>query len=327
MNDFSTLAQQVIAQTSSASATGLPTRVLGRTNVRVPIIGIGGWHLGAIKEEADAIRLMHAAIDEGLTFFDNAWDYQDGHAEEIMGKALAMDGRRDKVFLMTKNCNRDYEGSTKCLEDSLRRLRTDHLDLWQFHECNYDNDPDWIFETGGIGAALEARRAGKVRFIGFTGHKDPRIHLNMLSKRHDWDAAQMPINLMDGHYRSFLSDVVPVCLANKTGVIGMKGLGGGWPNGRFLSHAGLTPEECYRFCLSLPVSVQVMGINTLAQLRQDIKIVREFLPMTPAEMRNALEHLKTEAGDGRHELFKSTTDFDGPHHRVQHGFAVGAGWE
>ena len=292
MNEFSTLAQQVIAQTSSASATGLPTRLLGRTNVRVPIIGIGGWHLGAIKDESDAIHLMHAAIDEGLTFFDNAWDYQDGHAEEVMGKALAMDRRRDKVFLMTKNCNRDYAGSMKCLEDSLRRLQTDHLDLWQFHECNYDNDPDWVFETGGIEAALEARRAGKVRFIGFTGHKDPRIHLKMLAKPHDWDAAQMPVNLMDAHYRSFLNDVVPVCLAKNTGVIGMKGLGGGWPNGRFLSDAGLTPEECYRFCLSLPVSVQVMGINTLAQLQQDIQIVRGFVPMTAAEMENALEALK-----------------------------------
>ena len=325
MNQFSTLGQQVIAQTSSASATGLPTRVLGRTNVRVPIIGIGGWHLGAIKEEADAIHLMHAAIDEGLTFFDNAWDYQDGHAEEVMGKALAMDRRRDRVFLMTKNCNRDYAGSMKCLEDSLRRLQTDHLDLWQFHECNYDNDPDWVFETGGIEAALEARRAGKVRFIGFTGHKDPRIHLKMLAKPHDWDAAQMPNNLMDAHYRSFFHDVVPVCLEKNVGVIGMKGLGGGWPNGRFLSYAGLTPEECYRYCLSLPVSVQVMGINTLAQLKQDIQIARGFVPMTAAEMESALARLKTVAGDGRHELFKSSTDFDGPHHRIQHGFAVTAG--
>ncbi len=323
MNEYSTLAQQVIAQTSSASATGLPTRVLGRTNVRVSVIGIGGWHLGAIKDEADAIQLMHAAIDEGLTFFDNAWDYQDGHAEEVMGKALAMEGRH-KVFLMTKNCNRDYAGSMKCLEDSLRRLQTDHLDLWQFHECNYDNDPDWIFDTGGIEAALDAQRAGKIRFIGFTGHKDPRIHLNMLAKPHDWDACQMPVNLLDPQYRSFLNQVVPVCLDRNIGVIGMKGLGGGWPNGRFLSHAGLTPEECYRFCLSLPVSVQVMGINTLAQLKQDVRIAREFVPMTAAEMDNAVARLKAIAGDGRHEQFKSTTEFDGPHHRIQHGFAVAA---
>ena len=169
---------------------------------------------------------MHAAIDEGVNFFDNAWDYYDGAAEEIMGKALAMDGRRNKVFLMTKNCERDYKGSMQCLEDSLRRLRTDHLDLWQFHELVYDNDPDWVFEKGGIKAALEARKAGKVRFIGFTGHKDPRIHLKMLGKPHDWDTAQMPINIMDAQYRSFQREVVPVCLKKNVGVIGMKGLGG-----------------------------------------------------------------------------------------------------
>lgn len=290
--------------------------------MNVPIIGIGGWHLGAIPNEADAIRLMHAAIDEGLTFFDNAWDYQDGHAEEVMGKALAMDGRRDKVFLMTKNCERDYAGSMKCLEDSLRRLQTDHLDLWQFHECNYDNDPDWVFETGGIEAALEARKVGKVRFIGFTGHKDPRIHLKMLGKPHDWDAVQMPINLMDWHYRSFVHQAVPVCLEKKAGVIGMKGLGGGWPDGRFLSDGGLTAEECYRFCLSMPVSVQVMGINTMAQLQKDLAVVRGFVPMSQTEMDHLLARVRGIAGDGRHEHFKSTTGFDGPHHRLQHGFAA-----
>ena len=181
------LAQQVIAQTSSASATGMPTRVLGRTGQRVSIVSLGGWHIGAVKDDAEAIRIMHAAIDEGINFFDNAWDYHDGRSEELMGKALAMDNRRNKVFLMTKNCERDYEGSKRNLEESLRRLKTDHLDLWQFHEMVYDNDPDWVFDKGGLKAALEARKEGKVRFIGFTGHKDPRIHLKMLSKPHDWD--------------------------------------------------------------------------------------------------------------------------------------------
>ena len=165
------LAEQVIAQTSSASATGMPTRVLGRTGERVSIVGVGGWHIGVVKDEGEAIKIVHAAMDEGITFFDNAWDYQDGHAEEVMGKALAMDGRRKKVFLMTKNCERDYAGSKRNLEDSLRRLKTDHLDLWQFHEMVYDNDPDWVFEKGGIKAALEARKEGKVRFLGFTGIK------------------------------------------------------------------------------------------------------------------------------------------------------------
>ena len=240
------LAEDVLAQTSSASATGLPTRVLGRTGQRVSILCLGGWHLGTFKEDADSIRLMQAAIDEGLTFFDNAWDYHDGRSEDLMGRALAEGGRRQKVFLMTKNCERDYEGSLRCLEDSLRRLRTDHIDLWQFHEMVYDNDPDWVFDKGGMRAAIEARKAGKVRFIGFTGHKDPRIHLRMLDKPFDWDAAQMPINVMDAHYRSFQKGVVPVCLAKNVGVIGMKGLGGSSPQGIMAGKAGLTAAEAYR---------------------------------------------------------------------------------
>lgn len=314
------LAEQVLAQTSPAGAQGLPTRVLGRSNVRVPIIGLGGWHIGAIKDEREAIRIMHAAIDEGLTFFDNCWDYQDGHAEEVMGKALAMDNRRQRVFLMTKNCERDQQGSMKCLEDSLRRLRTDHLDLWQFHECVYDNDPDWIFDKGGIKTAIQARQQGKVRFIGFTGHKDPRIHLKMLGKPHDWDTAQMPINIMDAHYRSFQNEVAPVCLSKNVAVIGMKGLGGGALDGRLNTKAGLTVDECYRYCLSLPITVQVMGISSMAQLNQDIAMVRNFKPMTPEQKAALVDKVKDIAGDGRHELFKSTKDYDGPIHRRQHGF-------
>lgn len=316
------LAEQVIAQTSSASATGVPTRVLGRTGERVSILALGGWHIGSLKDEAEAIRIMHAAVDEGLTFFDNCWDYHDGRAEEVMGKALATDGRRKKVFLMTKNCERDYAGSMKDLEDSLRRLKTDHLDLWQFHEMVYDNDPDWVFEKGGIKAALEARKAGKVRFIGFTGHKDPRIHLKMLSKPHDWDSAQMPINVMDPFFRSFEKEVAPVCLKKNVGVIGMKGLGGG--EGRFLKEVGLTAEECFRYCLNQPVASQVVGITTMDQLKADIALARSFKPMAPEEVQTLLSRVKDVAGDGRHELFKSTKTFDGPHHRKQHGFELSA---
>jgi aryl-alcohol dehydrogenase-like predicted oxidoreductase len=317
------LADEVMAQTSSASATGLPTRVLGRTGQRVSILCLGGWHIGSVKDDAEAIRIMHAAIEEGLTFFDNAWDYHNGRAEEIMGKALAMDGKRKQVFLMTKNCERDYAGSMKNLEDSLRRLQTDYLDLWQFHEIVYDNDPEWVFEKGGIKAALEARRQGKVRYIGFTGHKDPRIHLKMLAMPHDWDTAQMPINVMDAHFRSFQNEVVPVCLKKKVGVIGMKGLGGGGTEARFLTAAGLTAEECYRYCLSLPITTQVTGITSMEQLRSNVAIARNFKPMSAEEKRRLLERVKEEAGDGRHELFKSTKNFDGPHHRRQHGFALG----
>ncbi|MEO7653571.1 MAG: aldo/keto reductase [Bryobacteraceae bacterium] len=314
------LAAQVLAGTSSAAATGMPTRVLGRTGQRVSVVCLGGWHIGAVKDDAEAVRIMHAAIDEGINFFDNAWDYHDGRSEELMGKALAMDGRRNKVFLMTKNCERDYKGSMKDLDESLRRLRTDHLDLWQFHELVYDNDPDWVFEKGGIKAALEAQKAGKVRYIGFTGHKDPRIHLKMLSKPHPWDTAQMPINVMDAHYRSFQNEVVPVCLKKNVGVIGMKGLAGGFPDGRIPSKTGVTVEQCYRYCLSLPVASQVMGINSMDQLKQDVQLARTFKPMPAAEKAALLARVKDEAGDGRHELFKSTKVFDGPHHRRQHEF-------
>ena len=317
------LAEQVIAQTSSASATGVPTRVLGRTGVRVSIVGIGGWHIGAVPDKKEAVRIMHAAIDEGINFFDNAWDYQDGGAETVMGEALS-GGKRDKVFLMTKNCERDYKGSMKNLDDSLRRLKTDRLDLWQFHEMVYDNDPDWVFEKGGLKAALEAQKAGKVRFIGFTGHKDPRIHLKMLSKPHNWDTAQMPINLLDYSYRSFQNEVVPVCLKKNVGVIGMKGLAGGYPQGRLLSHVKLTAEECYRYCLSLPITVQVMGINSMEHLKADIALARNFQPLTTQAKQQLLAKVKDVAGDGRHELFKSTKNFDGPHHRRQHDFAVDA---
>ncbi|MFN8009182.1 MAG: aldo/keto reductase [Terriglobia bacterium] len=219
----------VLHAQESASATGIPKRPLGKTGVSVSILCLGGWHIGAVAEKAEATRIMHAAIDEGITFFDNAWDYHDGRSEEWMGDALAQEGKRNKVFLMTKNCERDYAGSMRDLEDSLRRLKTDHLDLWQFHEIVYDNDPDWVFEKGGIKAAIEAQKAGKVRFIGFTGHKDPRIHLKMLNKPFDWDTAQMPINVMDALYRSFQNEVVPVCLARQIGVLGMKSLAGGFP--------------------------------------------------------------------------------------------------
>jgi len=316
------LAQQVVAQTSSADATGIPTRVLGRTGERVSILCLGGWHIGAVTDEKEAIRIMHVAIDQGLTFFDNAWDYHNGHSEDLMGKALAMDGRRKKVFLMTKNCERDYAGSMKNLEDSLRRLRTDHLDLWQFHEMVYDNDPDWVFDKGGLKAAIEARKQGKVRYIGFTGHKDPLIHLKMLNKPHAWDSAQMPINVLDAHYRSFQNEVVPVCLKKNVGVIGMKGLAGGHPQGRLLSELKLTAQECFRYCLSLPVTSQVVGITSMAQLTADIKIARGFQPMSKADMDSFRARVREVATDGRHELFKSTKAFDGPHHRKQHGFDV-----
>ncbi len=320
------LARSVITDTIPASTNGLPMRLLGRTGERVSLLCLGGWHIGAASFgeplEDEAIRIMHAAIDEGVNFFDNAWDYNNGFSEEVMGKALAAEGKRNKVFLMTKNCERDYEGSMRDLEDSLRRLQTDHIDLWQFHECNYDNDPDWIFERGAMRAALEARQAGKVRYIGFTGHKDPRIHLKMLAKPHEWDACLMPINAMDPLYRSFLEGVVPVCHEQGVGPIGMKGLGGGYPQGKFVENNLLTYEEAYRFCLSQPISSQVMGIRSMEQLKQNIQLCRKFVPMTVQEQSELLARVYDVATDGRYETFKSTNAHDGPHHRKQHGFAL-----
>jgi aryl-alcohol dehydrogenase-like predicted oxidoreductase len=312
------LAQDVLSGQRPASATGLPTRPLGRTGQQVSIVCLGGWHIGSVKDPAEAIRIMHAAIDEGLTFFDNAWDYHDGGSEELMGKALA-GGKREKVFLMTKNCERDYEGSKRCLDDSLRRLQTDHVDLWQFHEIIYDSDPDWVFERGGIRAAIEARKAGKVRHIGFTGHKDPRIHLAMLDKPFDWDTSQMPINVMDAHYRSFQKQVVPVCLKKKVGVIGMKGFGGG-PG--IAAKAGLSATEAYRYALSQPVASQVVGITSMEHLKENVAMARTFSPMSPADQTALTTRVRDVATDGRFELFKSSQMFDGPVHRRQHGFAM-----
>ena len=312
------LAQDVLASQQPASATGLPTRALGRTGKQVSIVCLGGWHIGSLKDPAEAIRIMHAALDEGLTFFDNCWDYHDGGSEEIMGRALA-DGRRSKCFLMTKNCERDYEGSKRCLDDSLRRLKTDYIDLWQFHEMVYDSDPDWVFEKDGIRAAVEAQKAGKVRHIGFTGHKDPRIHLAMLDKPFDWDSSQMPINALDVHYRSFQKHVVPVCLKKQVGVIGMKGFGGG-PG--MLAKAGLSAAEAYRYALSQPVASQVVGLTSMAQLKEIVALARDFTPMPAADQAALTARVKDVAADGRFELFKSTQTFDGPVHRRQHGFAT-----
>jgi uncharacterized protein len=314
-----TLGQEILAQTKS-SAAGIPTRPLGKTGIQVSILCLGGWHIGEVQDKKEAIKIMHAALDEGITFFDNAWDYHDGGSEEIMGEALSQDGKRNKVFLMTKNCERDYAGSMKDLEDSLRRLKTDHVDLWQFHEMVYDNDPDWVFEKGGLKAALEAQKAGKVRFIGFTGHKDPRIHLKMLNKPHAWDTAQMPINVMDAHYRSFQKEVVPVCLQKQVGVLGMKSLAGGSPRGRIPTQGGVSAQDCIRYALSQPVSSLVVGIMSMEDLNQDLAIARKFKPMPEEEKTTLLSRIREEASDGRHELFKSTKVFDGPHHRKQHGF-------
>src|SRR4051794_18976180 len=222
---------------------GLPTRPLGKTGEKVSLLCLGGWHIGSVKDENEAIKIMHAALDGGMTFFDNAWDYHDGGSEEVMGKALAMDGKRKKCFLMTKNCGRDAKTVRAHLDDSLKRLKTDVIDLMQFHEINYDNDPDWIVEKGGLGVLIKAKKEGKIRFLGYTGHKDPHIHLKMLPK-HAWDTVQMPINVCDYPYRSFARQVVPEANKKGVGVIGMKSLGGGSDGkGRLVTAGVCTVDE------------------------------------------------------------------------------------
>jgi predicted aldo/keto reductase-like oxidoreductase len=307
------------------NAGGIPLRPLGKTGQMVSLLCLGG-HASTNPQklpEKESLRLIQRAVDEGITFLDNCWDYHNGLAEERMGKALAEGGRRDKVFLMTKVCGRTAKEAQSNLEDSLRRLKTDRIDLWQFHEIVYDNDPDWIFAPdGAFQTGLKALKEGKVRYLGFTGHKDPIIHLKMLSMPYEWASVQMPLNVMDVHYRSFQRNVLPVLLQRAIGVLAMKSLGG---TGVIVKEAGIPVEDALRYVLSLPISTLVSGIDSETVLEQNLKIVREFRPMTPPE-RAALEgRTLAMAGDGRYELFKSSKMFDGPVHRRQHGFSTQVG--
>lgn len=301
------------------NAAGLPVRELGKTGVKVSIIGFGGGHFvrPTINEQM-SIRLVQAAIDAGVTFMDNAFEYNDGESERRMG--LALKGRRDKVTLMTKVCARDRKTAQAELEESLRRLQTDTIDVWQFHEINYDSDADWIFRAdGAIEAALAARQAGKVRFIGFTGHKSPHILQKMLDQDFAWDTCQMPINVLDAHYRSFQREILPQLNQRRIGAIGMKSLGG---RGQLVNGLNLTAEQCRRYALSLPISTLVCGIQSVENLEQDVEIARQFIPMSEAEQQEILGGIEEEAGDGRFEWFKSTQFFDSKYHRQQHGFPV-----
>jgi predicted aldo/keto reductase-like oxidoreductase len=308
-----------VTEGAQPPAQGLPTRPLGRTKVNVSLLCLGGWHIGSVKDEKEAIRIMHTAVDEGMTFFDNAWDYHDGRSEELMGKALATGGRRKRVFLMTKNCARDAKGTRQHLEDSLRRLQTDVIDLWQFHEINYDNDPDWIVERGALAEAQRAQKEGKVRFIGYTGHKSPHIHLRMLP-RHTWDTVQMPVNVCDFHYRSFIREVIPEAVKRQVGVIGMKSLGGGSNHrGRFITAKICSVEEAIHYALAQQIASLVVGIDSMDVLKQDLAIGRAFAKHDTAALAKLVERVRPHAGDGRHERFKSTQFFDGPYHQRQHG--------
>jgi predicted aldo/keto reductase-like oxidoreductase len=309
--------QAVVVQ---KNAGGIPLRPLGKTREMVSLLCLGGHASTNLKKmtEAESLRLIQRAVDEGVTFMDNCWDYHDGGAEERMGKALVEGGRRNKVFLMTKVCGRTARDARSNLEDSLRRLKTDRIDLWQFHEMVYDNDPDWVFAPdGAIQTGLAALKEGKVRYLGFTGHKDPLIHLKMLGMPYEWAAVQMPLNVMDVHYRSFQRNVLPVLVQRNIGALGMKSLGG---RGDIVSKAGVPVEDALRYVLSLPISTLVSGIDSEKVLDQNLKIVREFTPLTLEERARIEQSTYKVAGDGRYELFKSSKAFDGPVHRKQHGF-------
>ena len=308
-----------MAEELERNAAGLPVRELGKTGLKVSIVGFGGGDFVRPHiDEQMSIRLVHAAIEAGMTFMDNAFEYGDGESERRMG--LALKGRRDQVTLMTKVCARDRKTAEAELEESLRRLQTDVIDVWQFHEINYDSDADWIFRAGGaIEAALAARQAGKVRFIGFTGHKSPHILQNMLDQDFAWNTCQMPINVLDAQYRSFQREILPQLNQRGIGTIGMKSLGG---LGQFVKELGLTAEQCRRYSLSMPISTLVCGIQSMENLEQDLEIARQFTPMSETEQRELLDGVKEEAGDGRLEWFKSTQMFDSHYHRQQHGFTV-----
>ena len=282
------------------------------------MIGLGGYHLGKIGRERDAVRLVHAAIDGGITFMDNAWEYHDGRSEILMGKALS--GRRHQAFLMTKVCThgRGRREALRQLETSLRRLKTDYLDLWQIHECVYDNDPDHHFAPAGVIEALdEARRQGKVRFVGFTGHKRPEIHLAMLARGFPFDTCQLPLNCFDASFRSFERDVLPKLLSRGIAPIGMKSLGG---DGRQVKERVITAEEGLRYALSLDVATVVSGIDSMRVLRQNLAIADSFRPFTARQMAALRRRVAAQATDGRYELYKTTALHEGPIGRKQHGF-------
>ncbi len=304
----------------AGSTAAVPTRPFGRAGIPVSILALGGWHLGLPKTERESTRLVHAAIDGGITFMDNAWDYNEGVSETRMGKALA--GRRDKVFLMTKACphGRDARTAMRQLEDSLRRLRTDYLDLWQIHEVIFEDEPAKYFARGGAVEALDrAREQGKVRFVGFTGHKDPELHLMMLAHDYPWDACQLPLNCFDASFRSFEQRVLPELNRRGIAAIGMKSLGG---DARSVTARVVSPQEAMRYTLSLPIATLVSGIDTMRILRQNLAIAQGFRPMTARQRETLLTRVAPTARDGRFELYKITAAFDGNESRRQHGLPL-----
>jgi aryl-alcohol dehydrogenase-like predicted oxidoreductase len=296
----------------------IPRRALGRTGARVSALALGGYHLGMAKTKREAVRIVHEAIDAGVDFMDNAWEYHEGYSEQLMGEAL--EGMRERVFLMTKCCShgRDKKTALRQLEQSLRRLKTDRLDLWQLHEVVYDNDPDMHFAAGGAVEALEqAKRDGKVRFVGFTGHKDPSIHLKMLAHDFPFDTCQMPLNVFDATFRSFEQRVLPELIRRGIAPLGMKSMCG---EGGPVKKRAVKPAEALRYAMSLPVAATISGIDSLKVLRQNLRVARGFEPYTEEEMQALRDRCAEAAADGRFELYKTSKHFDGEPGRKQHRF-------
>jgi predicted aldo/keto reductase-like oxidoreductase len=296
---------------AAARSEPIPTRRLGKTGVRVSIIGLGGFHIGSKLSEAESLALIRRAIDNGVTFLDNCWDYNDGDSEVRMGKAL-QDGYRQRAFLMTKIDGRTGRAASEQLEQSLKRLKSERIDLVQVHEVIRTSDPERCFAAGGtIEALVAARKAGKLRFIGFTGHKDPAIHLAMLeaAKKNGFafDTVQMPLNVMDVHYKSFQKLVLPVLLANDIGVLGMKSMGAG----DILKSGVVSAEECLRYALTLPTSVVICGTDSEKVLDQNLNIARNFRPFSDAEQASLLARTAPVANAGKYEEFKTGQKYDG----------------
>ncbi len=315
-------ASQILSSVAQGEQTreteGMLYRPLGRTGERVSAIGLGGYHIGKPSlTEQESIQLIRQAVDRGITLMDNCWDYNDGVSEIRMGKALA-GGYRNKVFLMTKIDGRTRSAAAQQIDESLQRLQTDHLDLMQFHEVIRLEDPDRIFAEGGaMEAMLDAQKAGKVRFIGFTGHKDPFVHLRMLDEARQrsfhFDAVQMPLNVMDAHFRSFEKDVLPVLVREGIAPLGMKAFGDHY----ILDSKTVKPIECLHYCLNLPIATQITGIDSPAILDQAIEAAHTFKPMTAGQVAELLGRTQESAQQGKFELYKTTPHFDGTAHRPQ----------
>jgi predicted aldo/keto reductase-like oxidoreductase len=292
-------------------------RTLGRTGELVSTIGLGGYHIGSVKSDSESIRIIRSAIDRGITFMDNSWDYHEGTSEKRMGKAL-QDGYRQKVFLMTKFDGRVKKEAMKQIDESLKRLRTDHLDLLQIHEVIRLEDPDRTFAEGGaIEALIEAKKSGKTRFVGFTGHKDPMVHMRMLEKAAEhnfhFDAVQMPLNVMDAHFRSFAKIVLPILVQKGIGVLGMKSMG----DSHILESKSVKPIECLHYAMNLPTSTVVTGIDSLEILEQAFEAVRTFKPMTKTEVAKLLARTAEAAREGKYEPFKTSDEFDSTAHNPE----------